>query len=125
MRFDVCVCVCVCVCATPIHFIQSNSVHYDTSPLYMFALQQCSDFTLRAAFPPSLLLLCVCVCVCVYVTPIQFKSCSNCKVQQLRPTTMRLNHMFHCTYAPSSGVRKPGSGCLLGNMQHVCMCVCV
>ena len=24
----------VCECVTPIHFNQSNSVHYDTSPLY-------------------------------------------------------------------------------------------
>ena len=28
MQFHICVCVCVCV--TPIHFIQSNSIRYDT-----------------------------------------------------------------------------------------------
>ena len=36
-------------------------------------------------------------CVCVWGgggTPKSFKSCSNCEVQQLRPTTMRLNHEF-------------------------------
>ena len=43
---SVCMCVCVCVCVTPIHFIQSNSVCYDTSPLY------------------SRVCVCLCVCVC-------------------------------------------------------------
>ena len=45
---------------------------------------------------------------CVCVTPKSFKSCSNCKVQQLYPTTMRPNHEFCCPCAPSAGFRKPG-----------------
>ena len=34
--------------------------------------------------------------LCVCVLPNQFKSCSNCEVQQLRPTTIRPNHEFQC-----------------------------
>ena len=36
------------------------------------------------------------VCVCVCVTPKSFKSCSNCEVPQLRPTTKRLNRVYVC-----------------------------
>ena len=49
--------------------------------------------------------VCLCVCVCVCVTPKSFKSCSNCEVQQLCPTTDRPNHEFLCSGAPSAGVR--------------------
>ena len=45
------------------------------------------------------------LCVCVCVTPKSFKSCSNCEVQQLRPTAERTNHEFLCSCAPSTGVR--------------------
>ena len=43
----------------------------------------------------------------VCVTPKSFKSCSNCEVEQLHPTTMRPNHEFCCPCAPSAGFRKP------------------
>ena len=38
--------------------------------------------------------VCVSVCVCVCVTPKSFKSCSNCKVQHIRPSAKRPNHVF-------------------------------
>ena len=51
----VCVCVCVCVCDAQLFSTNSiafaNIHHLSTA---LFALQQCLDFTLRAAFPPSL-----------------------------------------------------------------------
>ena len=54
--------VCVCVCVTPIHFNQSNSIHYDTSPLYNIvrtvAMFGC---------------VCVCVCVCVTIWPDEIR----------------------------------------------------
>ena len=59
--------------------------------------------------------VCVCVCMCVCVTPKSFKSCSNCGVQQLYPTTRRPNHMSSDVHVP----RRPASG------MCVCVCVCV
>ena len=50
------------------------------------------------------------VCVCVRVTPPNsFESCLNCELQQLTPTTKRLNNEFKSFGAPST----------------VCACVCV
>ena len=37
------------------------------------------------------------------VMPKSFNSSSNCEVQLLRPKTMRRNHEFLCSDAPSSG----------------------
>ena len=63
----------------------------------------------RAGTKQKHLCVCVCavgwrVCMCVCVTPKSFKSCSNCEVQQIRPTTKRPNHEFLSSCVSSSGV---------------------
>ena len=62
------------VCVTPIHFIQSNSVRYDTSPLYS-CVRTAAMFGLHA--------------------PCESQSCSNCEVQQAYIPITTANHEFN------------------------------